>query len=77
MNASLPLLAGLTFCDPKVAKQLHIDDNGRVETVSIVRGNPVLTRPATEAIKKWRYTPFVDEVKPVRVLVPVSITFKL
>jgi protein TonB len=70
---------------PAVAKQLRLMGNieleavvsadGTVEKVTIVSGNPVLTRPAAEALKKWMFTPFTVEGKAVRAVVPVSLSF--
>lgn len=72
---------------PTIAKQLKIQgevelealvtEAGVVEKVNIVSGNPVLTRPASDAIKKWRYAPFTSDGKAVKALVPVSLSFKL
>jgi len=72
---------------PAIANQLKIEgpveleavvaENGTVEKVNIVSGNPVLTRPAVEAVKKWKYAPFTSEGKTVKAVVPVSLTFKM
>ena len=72
---------------PVIAKQLKISgdvelevlvaESGTVEKVNIVSGNPVLTRPATEALKKWKFAPFTADGKTVKALVPVSLSFKM
>jgi protein TonB len=72
---------------PPVAKQLRIEgtvelqavvaENGTVEDVTIVSGNPVLTRPAATALKKWKFNPFTEGGKPVKALAPVAMNFKL
>ncbi|MEO8591870.1 MAG: energy transducer TonB [Candidatus Solibacter sp.] len=72
---------------PAMAKQLKIEgavelevlvsETGAVEKVNIVSGNPVLTRPASDAIRKWKFAPFSAEGKIVKALVPVSMTFKM
>jgi TonB family protein len=54
-----------------------VTESGTVEKVNIVSGNPVLTRPASEAVKKWKYTPFTTDGKAVKALVPVSLSFKM
>jgi protein TonB len=69
---------------PPVAKQLHmigsveleaiVSESGAVEKVNIVSGNPVLTRAAAEALRKWTYTPFTSDGKVVRAVVPVSLS---
>ena len=70
-----------------MAKQLKIDgsvelealvaESGAVEKVSIISGNPVLTRPAAEAVKKWKFAPFTADGKAVKALVPISMSFKM
>jgi TonB family protein len=72
---------------PAIAKQLKIEgavelealvtESGAVEKVNIVSGNPVLTRPASDAVKKWKYAPFTADGKAVKALVPVSLSFKM
>lgn len=72
---------------PPIARQLKIEgsvelealvtESGAVEKVNIVRGNPVLTRPASDAVKKWKYVPFTSEGKAVKAVVPVSLSFKM
>ncbi|MGA7235596.1 MAG: energy transducer TonB [Bryobacteraceae bacterium] len=61
----------------KVELEAVIAENGTVEKVNIVSGNPVLTKPAVEAVKHWKFTPFADAGKPCKALAPLSINFKL
>ncbi len=72
---------------PAIARQLKIEgpveleavvtESGTVEKVNIVSGNPVLTRPAADAVKKWKFAPFTSDGKTVKALVPVSLSFKM
>jgi protein TonB len=72
---------------PPMAKQLKIEgpveleavvaESGLVEKVTIVSGNPILTRPASDAVKKWKFAPFTADGKAVKALVPISINFKM
>ena len=72
---------------PAIAKQLKVEgtvelevlvtESGTVDKVNIVSGNPVLTRPASDAVKKWKYAPFTSDGKAVKALVPVSLSFKM
>jgi periplasmic protein TonB len=71
---------------PAVARQLRIQgaveleaevtETGAVEKVTIVSGNPVLTKPAADALKKWKFKPFTIDGKPARAVAPVSFTFR-
>jgi protein TonB len=72
---------------PAIARQLKIQgvveleavvaESGNVEKVIIVSGNPVLTKPAVEALKKWKFKPFTVDANAVTAQVPVSMSFKL
>lgn len=72
---------------PTMAKQLRIEgaveleavltEAGTIERVNIVSGNPVLTRPAVEALKKWRFSPVTENGKPVKAVAPVNFSFVL
>src|SRR5215217_3162203 len=50
----------------KVQVDVIIDPDGNVEKVQIVTGNPVLTSAAVTAVKRWKFTPFMNEGKPTR-----------
>ena len=72
---------------PAMAKQLKVHgtveleavvaEDGTVEKVNILSGNPVLTRPAADALKKWKFKPFTADGKPVKALAPISFDFSL
>ena len=72
---------------PPIAKQLKIQglveleavvtETGTVEKVSILSGNPVLTKPAADALKMWKFNPFHTDGKAVRAVAQVGISFKL
>jgi protein TonB len=40
-----------------------VDQNGKVEGVRLVEGNPALATAAIEAVKQWRYRPYVRDGK--------------
>jgi protein TonB len=72
---------------PPIARQLKIEGvveleavvnvSGEVEKVNILTGNPVLTKPAVEAVKRWKFKQFITDGKPVGAEVPVTISFKM
>jgi protein TonB len=72
---------------PAMARQLKIQgtveleaevaESGAVTKVDIVSGNPVLTAPSVQAVKRWKFKPFVEDGKPIRVLAPINLDFKL
>jgi protein TonB len=71
---------------PPFAKQLKIvgdvdleavvKEDGTVEKVNVVDGNPVLTKAGAEALMKWKFKPVTADGKPVKALAPVTFSFK-
>ncbi|HUB78199.1 MAG TPA: energy transducer TonB [Bryobacteraceae bacterium] len=72
---------------PPMARQLRmqgsvevevlVGENGEVQKVDIVSGNAVLTASAVQAVKHWKFKPFLESGKPIRVLAPITVDFKL
>ena len=50
-------------------------EDGTVRDVKVVQGPPVLAQPAVDAVKRWRYQPFVLDGKPVKNSVVINIDF--
>jgi periplasmic protein TonB len=61
----------------RVELDVIIDEKGGVEKVTAVSGNPVLTRLAEDALRKWKFTPFLVAGKASRVVAQLSFTFNL
>ena len=71
---------------PPMARQFNIEggvdleatitEDGSVGEVNILNGNPVLTKPAVEALKKWKFKPFMEDGKAVPAVAPFHFTFK-
>lgn len=55
----------------------YISEAGTVEKVETLSGNPILVRSATEAVKRWKFTPFTDDGKPVKATAVMTFDFKL
>ena len=72
---------------PPIARQLKVQgtveleasvsETGEVTKVDIVSGNPMLTAPAANAVKHWKFKPFQEDGKPVRVVAPITMDSKL
>jgi len=54
-----------------------VSETGEVTKVDIISGNPMLTAPAANAVKHWRFRPFLEDGKAIRVVAPVTMDFKL
>lgn len=72
---------------PEIARNMHLSGTVRLEAVigtdgtirdlEILSGNPILTRPAVEAVRQWRYRPTLLNGAPVEVETYVTVNFVL
>ena len=60
-----------------VTLEMTISEDGSVRGVKQVSGSPVLAAAAAEAMRRWRYTPFMLNGKPIAVQKAVTVIFKL
>lgn len=60
-----------------VRVEVTIDEKGQVAEVQKASGPSLLQRAATDAVKKWRFRPFVRDGEPVRATGFVNFSFSL
>jgi len=70
-----PLAARQLKVSGHVELQAIVSVTGEVEEVRILTGNPMLTHAASDAFKKWKFTPFVEGGKAVPAMVSMSFEF--
>ena len=54
-----------------------ISPNGRIEQAEVVSGSPLLSQAALEAIRQWKYRPYVLNGSPVEVETEITVNFVL
>lgn len=54
-----------------------ISKKGDVSSVKIVKGNDLLGHAAVEAVKQWKYKPYLLNGNPVECQTPITVDFKL
>ena len=72
---------------PPIAQNAHVagavvleavvDKTGRVQSVRVVRGIPLLNDSAVEAVKQWRYSPLMLNGQATPFILTVTVTFRL
>lgn len=72
---------------PRTALTMHIEGvvelaatiskTGDITSVKVVKGDPQLTRAATDAVRQWKYKPYLLNGEPVEITTEVTISFKL
>jgi protein TonB len=71
---------------PAIAKQLKLEgtvnlnafvtEDGSVDHVETVSGNPILVRSAQDALKRWRFAKQMEDGKAVKFVASVIFNFK-
>src|SRR5215831_16853885 len=60
-----PPLAREARIQGTVTLQAHIDEEGSIESLQVFSGHPMLVPAAIEAVKQWKYKPYVVNGLPV------------
>jgi protein TonB len=57
--------------------EAEVDERGRVRTVRVLRGHPLLDEAALEAVRQWRYQPLLLNGEPTAFILTVTVDFNL
>ena len=77
VDPDYPPMAKQMHLAGKVVVDVYIDEDGKVEKVETVNGNPLLSGAAVAAVKKWKFTPFSANGQTRRAVTAVGFNFKL
>ncbi len=72
-----PLLARQAGVQGTVVLSVLIGEDGSVMDLKLISGHPMLFGAALNAVKQWRYRPYVLDGVPVRVKTQASVNFAL
>ena len=60
-----------------VILQATIDTKGNITNLKVVQGDPILAAASIEAVKQWKYRPYILNGKPVEVDTTIKIQFHM
>ena len=60
-----------------VVLQAVISKQGAIENLRVVSGHPMLTQAALDAVRQWRYRPYLLSGEPVEVETQITVNFNL
>ena len=60
----------------QVSLNAFVTEDGTVDHVETVSGNPILVRSAEDALKRWKFNKQTDDGKPVKFVASVVFNFK-
>ena len=71
-----PAQALAQHLEGSVVLQATVAEDGKVQNVSALRGDPLLARAAVDAVKQWQYDPFREDGKAIQKQTEITIDFK-
>jgi len=77
VNPSYPPLARQARIQGTVVLQAEISKTGDIQNLRLISGHPMLAPSAIEAVKQWKYKPYLLNGEPVEVETTVQVNFTL
>jgi TonB family protein len=77
VDPAYPQAALKTGAHGLVELHVKISQTGEVQSVQLISGDPVLAPSAIEAVKLWRYKPYLLNGEPVTVFTKITLNYKL
>lgn len=77
VQPNYPPLARQARIQGTVLLQAEISKDGTIENLRLISGHPMLAPAAIEAVKQWRYKPYMLNGEPVAVETQVQVNFTL
>ncbi|MGD0989636.1 MAG: energy transducer TonB [Candidatus Sulfotelmatobacter sp.] len=72
-----PTLAKAARIEGSVILKAIIDREGNIQDLQLVSGHPMLVPAAIEAVRQWRYKPYLLNGQPVEVETTITVIFSL
>lgn len=77
VKPSYPALARQARIQGTVLLQAVISKDGSIEGLKVLSGHPMLVPAAIDAVKQWKYKPYILNGEPVEVDTQVTVNFTL
>jgi len=77
VQPTYPPLARQARIQGQVMLQALISKDGSIENLRLISGHPMLAPAALEAVKQWKYKPYMLNGEPVEVETTVQVNFTL
>ena len=77
IQPNYPPLARQARIQGQVILQAEISKDGSIQNLRLISGHPMLAPAAIEAVKQWKYKPYLLNGEPVEVETQVQVNFTL
>jgi len=77
VQPSYPPIARQARVQGAVELRAIISKTGTIENLIVISGPPMLSRSAIEAVRQWRYRPYLLNNEPIEVETEITVNFVL
>jgi len=77
VQPTYPPIARTNRIAGQVVLHALISKSGKIENLQVVSGHPMLTQSAIEAVRQWKYKPYLLNGEPVEVETTIQVNFNL
>jgi protein TonB len=77
VQPNYPALARAARVQGAVGLRAIISKTGTIENLVVVRGHPMLATAALDAVRQWRYRPYLLNNEPIEVETEITVNFLL
>jgi protein TonB len=77
VNPVYPPLARQARIQGQVLLRAQISKEGAIENLQLISGHPMLVQSALDAVKQWKYKPYLLNGEPVEVDTEIQVNFTL
>ncbi|HLY92935.1 MAG TPA: energy transducer TonB [Candidatus Angelobacter sp.] len=77
VQPTYPQMARIAHIQGDVTLQATISKNGAIENLRAVNGHPILIQAALDAVRQWKYKPYVLNGEPVEVETQITVKFHM
>ena len=77
VQPTYPQMARIAHIQGDVILQAVISKSGIIENLRAVQGHPILIQAAMDAVKQWKYKPYILNGEPVEVETTIKVQFHM
>jgi protein TonB len=77
ITPTYPKIAVIGRIQGQVRMQATIGRDGNIQNLQVISGPPLLVKSAIDAVKQWRYRPYLLNNEPVEVETQITVNFTL
>ncbi|HEV7674216.1 MAG TPA: TonB family protein [Candidatus Angelobacter sp.] len=77
VQPTYPQMARIAHIQGDVLLQATISKSGVIENLRAVQGHPILIQAAMDAVKQWKYKPYILNGEPVEVETQIRVQFHM